>query len=138
MANAQSMLSTLRKVRKTALGEWVACCPAHDDRSPSLTVKETADGRVLVHCFSGCSAAEVVGAIGMTLADLMPERLTDSSLPRMPWNPRTVLEAVANNATILALMATDTAHGKSLTYTDKDKMVELAGEILEAVEYATR
>lgn len=51
----------------------MAKCPAHDDKSPSLSVRETEDGRVLIHCHAGCGASDVLAAIGLTLADLFPE-----------------------------------------------------------------
>jgi hypothetical protein len=38
-------------------------CPAHEDRTPSLSVSETRDGRVLVHCFAGCSQSAVIDAL---------------------------------------------------------------------------
>jgi putative DNA primase/helicase len=43
-------------------GEWVARCPAHDDRTPSLSIGEK-DGKVLVHCHTGCKQAEVIAAL---------------------------------------------------------------------------
>ena len=136
---AQALLSVLEKVRPTASGEWVARCPAHNDRSPSLAIKEAADGRVLVHCFAGCGVSEVLAAVGLSFADIMPESLGPvEGLKRMPWNPRTVLEAIGNNALIMALMAIDFGHGEPLTVEDKDKIVELAGEIQEAISYARR
>lgn len=49
-------------------------CPAHNDRSPSLSVKEGADGRALVHCFAGCSIQEVCAALGLTIRDLFVDR----------------------------------------------------------------
>ena len=39
--------------------------PAHADRSPSLSICEGHDGRVLVHCFAGCTADQVVSALGL-------------------------------------------------------------------------
>ncbi len=48
-------------------------CPAHEDSSPSLSVKALDDGRVLIHCFAGCSAPDVLAAIGLTLSDLYPK-----------------------------------------------------------------
>lgn len=41
---------------------WVARCPAHEDRTPSLSISERG-GRVLVHCHSGCAQASVIGAL---------------------------------------------------------------------------
>jgi hypothetical protein len=48
-------------------GAWQ--CPAHDDRFPSLSVKQ-GDDRVLVHCHAGCSTEAICAALGLTLADL--------------------------------------------------------------------
>jgi len=53
----------------TALGgrqvgtSWMAACPAHDDRHPSLSIQDAADGRVLVFCHSGCTQALVLAAL---------------------------------------------------------------------------
>ena len=66
-----NVLSHLDKV-KGSNGRYQACCPAHDDKSPSLTISEAADGTVLVKCFAGCTADEIVGAIGLELKDLFP------------------------------------------------------------------
>ena len=45
-------------------GEYLAFCPAHDDRNtPNLRVEEAEDGRVLLHCFAGCSQDEVLSAL---------------------------------------------------------------------------
>jgi putative DNA primase/helicase len=44
-------------------------CPAHDDRTPSLSVKE-GDDRVLLYCHAGCSPEDVVGALGLEMRDL--------------------------------------------------------------------
>lgn len=45
--------------RKAGSG-WAARCPVHDDRIPSLSLCDTKDGRVLVHCHAGCDQVEVI------------------------------------------------------------------------------
>jgi putative DNA primase/helicase len=42
---------------------WMACCPAHDDKTPSLSIREGLDGTLLVHCFAGCGQALVIAAL---------------------------------------------------------------------------
>jgi hypothetical protein len=42
---------------------WIACCPAHKDRSPSLSVKAAEDGKALVHCHAGCGQEQVIAAL---------------------------------------------------------------------------
>jgi len=67
------VLSRLTNPKRVGAG-WVARCPAHDDKRPSLSVSEGDEGRVLVHCHAGCSADAIAKALGLTLRDLMPER----------------------------------------------------------------
>lgn len=65
----ERLLSRLERVRKCGRG-WIARCPAHEDKTASLSVTAGDDGRVLLHCFAGCSAADVVAAAGLEIADL--------------------------------------------------------------------
>ncbi|RZO82751.1 MAG: DNA primase [Oceanococcus sp.] len=75
----QRLLSRLSKVRQTSGDAWIASCPGplHEkgDRKPSLSIKETSDQKVLIHCYAGCCASEILGGIGLTLRDLFPDAL---------------------------------------------------------------
>nr|WP_225780484.1 virulence-associated protein E [Pseudomonas sp. Marseille-Q3773] len=62
----------LEKVKPTGTGKWKACCPAHDDKHPSLAISETSDGVILLKCWAGCTTREIVSAIGLELRDLFP------------------------------------------------------------------
>jgi putative DNA primase/helicase len=42
---------------------WIARCPAHEDRNPSLSLKDGEDGRTLVHCHAGCEQIAVIDAL---------------------------------------------------------------------------
>jgi putative DNA primase/helicase len=44
-------------------GGWTATCPAHDDRNPSLSIRETPNGKILVRCHAGCEQAQVIDAL---------------------------------------------------------------------------
>ena len=50
--------------RKCA-GGWIDRCPAHDDKNPSLSIKETSDGVLLLKCFAGCSFEQIIEAAGL-------------------------------------------------------------------------
>jgi hypothetical protein len=65
------LLDRLTSVRRSG-GGWVARCPAHDDRNPSLSITAGEDGRALLHCHAGCTTESIVAALGLTLADLFP------------------------------------------------------------------
>jgi len=63
------LLGRLEGVRPAGPSSWVARCPAHDDRDPSLSVS-VKEGRVLIHCFAGCAPEAVLEAVGLTWKDL--------------------------------------------------------------------
>src|SRR6266536_1370621 len=68
----EQVLSHLKGVRTSTRG-WRACCPAHADRQPSLSIGLGEHGQVLLKCFAGCSPERIVEAIGLTMADLFPD-----------------------------------------------------------------
>jgi len=63
---------------------FVARCPAHDDRHPSLRVTETDDGIVLLKCWTGCNTSEIVSAIRLELRDLFPANAAHYIQPVLP------------------------------------------------------
>lgn len=65
------ILNRLDKVKPTA-GGWIARCPAHDDREPSLSISEGNDGRVLLHCHAGCNIDSITSAIRVEPTALFP------------------------------------------------------------------
>ena len=71
--SAINLINALQKVKKTGEGQFMACCPAHEDRHQSLSIKELPDGRILIHCFAECSAIEVLSSLGMDFEDLFPD-----------------------------------------------------------------
>jgi hypothetical protein len=65
------MLISRLHARRSGKG-WIAKCPAHDDHTPSLSIDEGGDGRVLLKCHAGCDTDAVLSAIGLTKRDLFP------------------------------------------------------------------
>jgi hypothetical protein len=66
--NFEDILGQFRGVRREAKG-WKAFCPAHDDTNPSLSI-HIKDGRVLLHCFAGCTFEQVLAAARLDVSDL--------------------------------------------------------------------
>jgi len=108
--SAQILLSQLSKVRQTGSDKWVASCPAHDDRGPSLSIAER-DGKLLLHCFGGCETEAVLGAVGLRFSDIMPERIGEARPQAIP--ALQILEAVAYEITVAALLATELGYSQS-------------------------
>jgi hypothetical protein len=51
---------------------FIFCCPAHRDHTPSASVTEGADGRILLHCHAGCSNDIILAKLGLEKKDLFP------------------------------------------------------------------
>lgn len=66
------VLERLEGVRERG-GSYVALCPAHEDREPSLSVSEGEDRRVLLKCFAGCPTQEITDAIDLKMNDLFEQ-----------------------------------------------------------------
>jgi hypothetical protein len=78
----ERVLGRLEDVRQIAVDSWVARCTAHEDTHPSLSVKETPDGTVLVRCRVGCSGADIVRNAGLSWVDLFPRGRRERRRPR--------------------------------------------------------
>lgn len=48
---------------RKAGGGWTARCPAHDDRTPSLSIRDAEENKVLVRCHAGCEQERVIAAL---------------------------------------------------------------------------
>jgi putative DNA primase/helicase len=44
-------------------GCWTARCPAHDDHTPSLSIRDAEENKVLVRCHAGCDQERVIAAL---------------------------------------------------------------------------
>jgi len=89
-ANVEILLARLQGVRKMGKG-WIARCPSHDDKRPSLAITEGDDGRILMYCRSNqCRPADILASVGLSIADLFPRRLPSKDLS---WEERQQLKA---------------------------------------------
>lgn len=127
MTRAETILQHLQKIRRTKPNSYLACGPAHADRSPSLSISELADGRVLLHCFAGCSVHEVVSAIGLSLEDLFPPNEDGKHFAkgeRRPISAADCLRVISFEASLVAIAAADLAAGKPLAEGDKARLTK--------------
>ena len=60
--NAAEIAAAL-KGKRAGSGGWTALCPAHDDHTPSLSIRDADDGKVLVRCRAGCGQQDVIKAL---------------------------------------------------------------------------
>jgi hypothetical protein len=131
--DVNDILAKLAKVRGRN-GAWTACCPAHEDRGPSLSVKELPDGRILVHCFAGCGTDDVLGALGIEMGDLFPEPLGHRFAPTRAFSASDALRCLSREGAVVALAAADQAEGKAASPEDAERVAKALGRINEALE----
>ena len=118
------ILSKFQRVYKSWTDQWQCLCPAHDDKSPSVGIKYTKDGRILIHCFSGCPTNEILDAVGISFDDLFPDKLENEYKPiKRAFNPYAVLTSLSNEILLCTLAAMDLSKGKILNETDKQRLI---------------
>lgn len=137
MSIINRILSQLKKVKKAGTDRWMACCPAHDDKSPSLSIMQNETGKVNVHCFAGCGGEEILRAIGMSLADLYPDRIDPpKGLGKAaPFNPYDVLAGLASEAMIVAMLGSELAD-HPLSPEDRKRLFLAVSRIRAAIKLA--
>lgn len=124
------LLSRLDKVRQTGRGTWTARCPSHDDKGPSLSLKEVEDGRILLHCFAGCEAAEVLASVGLDWSAVFEPRENLKPL-RRAFPASDVLECLAAESTIVLLASASVRAGETLTDERMTRLVKAVARIEE-------
>lgn len=130
--SADSLISLLDKVKSTGKSRWQARCPAHPDKGPSLSIREMDDGRVLVHCFAGCSVHEIVQAVGLELSDLFPPRESGNAKgERRPFAAADALRAVGFEALVVCAASAALATGEPLSSVDHERLLQ-AGERIQS------
>lgn len=131
------LLSSLAHVKKAGTGKWSARCPAHQDRGPSLSVRELEDGRVLLHCFAGCSTDDVLVSLNMAFGDLFPQGgfLGVEMKPvHRPWNASDVLTALAFEVLVAFNYAKQMAGGSALNSSEQARLLQCSQRIQRGLD----
>jgi hypothetical protein len=132
MTPLDNTLSRLEKVKQRQPNQYSARCPAHADKGPSLSIRETPEGGVLLHCFAGCATADVVAALGLQMTDLFPPRDVPANAPKRIANLLTAtqaLELLAAESLLVAVALTNYLRGITLTPLDTERLRIAAGRI---------
>ena len=121
------ILQRLRNVKPSGGNQFMACCPAHEDRTPSLSIKDVGGGRILINCLAGCATEDVLSSIGMDWSDIMPEKTTHHRAK--PTKDRVyatdALKAIRHEAQIVMICAMDMKKGRQLPQETHERL-ELA------------
>jgi hypothetical protein len=138
MSAAETLLSKLDGVRRTGADRWIAKCPAHDDKQPSLNIRELDDGRLLVICRAQCATEDVLARMGLTFENLYPERLPEHHYrrERRPFPAADVLRAVSFEAFVAGIMLGRLGAGHALTEDDRQRGLLACERLIAAADLA--
>jgi hypothetical protein len=118
-----------------------ALCPACGGKSRKLSLSQGDDGRVLMHCFAGCSPQDVLAAVGLTVADLFVRRIDSDMTPaqrrelrehakQSQW--RAALDCLQLEIGVVHIAARQLAAGQSLNPDDLQRMNVAVDRIRDA------
>jgi hypothetical protein len=135
---AAKLLDRLARPRQTRPGAWAAGCPCcQSKRGRPISVRELDDGRVLLHAFCGCDTGAVLGALGLALSDLFPERLPQHSYQathaRIP--AADLLAAIDHEVIVASLILNDVLAAGIATEAQRVRLCQAAACIGEAREH---
>ncbi|MDP2025873.1 DNA primase [Sulfuriferula sp.] len=132
---ADVLLSQLEKVKQTGPGRWIARCPTREDKSPSLSIREMDDGRVLLHDFGGSTPQEILAAVGLKFEDLFPERVIERGKPEhRPFPAADILRALSLEVLIVYMAGRTLAQGTALAERDQERLLLAVARIGASLE----
>lgn len=138
--SADILLDKLDRVKRTGKDHGVASCPtanhAHGDRHPSMTWRIRDDGALLIYCNAGCSAHEIVSAVGLDMSNLFPPREDGKHFAkgeRRPFPAADILRAIAFESTLVLIAAADLLAGHPFNETDRARLALAASRIQAAL-----
>lgn len=82
--STEDIINALDSVRSNGTDKWMAKCPAHNDKSPSLSIKALPDGSTLMYCHARCYTEDIMAALGLTMGDLFGDTPFTPKRPRGP------------------------------------------------------
>ena len=129
------VLTRLTQVRRSGKG-WMARCPAHEDRNPSLSIREGDDGTILLHCFAGCAFDDIARAL-----NLSPRKRRGKPRPppktkrKIRWDlvPNTI-QLRADGLWLRAQKVFEAVNGKDITHCSPEELESMLERVYRAYE----
>jgi len=133
----ETFLNRLHKVRPKGKGKWLALCPCHNEKTPSLAISDD-NGTVLMHCFGcGANAVEVAERIGVDLSELFPDDVTYDKQQRKYFPADQVLAALKVESAVLYLISKQMLSG-TITIETKNEIYKSMRRLWAADDYIRR
>ena len=131
----EDLLNRFDGVRETGGGQYSCRCPAHEDKSNSLGIKQGDGERIMMNCFAGCQTEDVLGAVGLTFKDILPSNDYNEQVKEKGFNPYSVLKMIRDEVLIIGLASVDIKKGKALSDKEHDRLLKAIGNVRDAYSH---
>lgn len=127
--SAKELVARFEAVIHRGGDAWYARCPAHKDKSPSLSIRDTGE-TFLIYCQARCTTEDVLAAVGLSFRDLYPKpwrAVREAATSTAAWEhrKRSRVDPLEHERLILEVAQADISAGKALSLEDRAR-VELA------------
>jgi hypothetical protein len=144
MSPSEILADRLDSARRYGAG-YRAKCPACDDKHSALSFRDADDNRLLIHCFRGCEAADVLAAVRLSWADLQPARAWPPSLEEVRRDTKALreiawagaLRTIALESTIALIAARELSDWAILSAEDTERLAVAVRRLQDAVPVLT-
>ncbi|NGZ11160.1 MAG: hypothetical protein CV088_17570 [Nitrospira sp. LK70] len=141
----EEILQRLEGVRSRGPGRWSSICPSHDDRSPSLSVRDGERG-VLVRCWAGCTVQDICAALNLRLSDLFHNAPFPRGFRPIPKTPRVDRRLIALRLELHGVLLQDRANAvlqaaggldtSQWSNSDLEKAMDVVGRAFDELSHA--
>ena len=118
----EDLLNRFDGVRETGGGQYSCRCPAHEDKSNSLGIKQGDGDRIMMNCFAGCQTQDILSAVGLTFKDILPTNDYNKEVKEKGFNQYSVLKMIRDEVLIIGLASVDIKKGKALDDKEHDRV----------------
>ena len=118
-------------VRETGNGQYSCRCPAHEDKSASLGIKQGDGDRILLNCFASCDVKTILESAGLEWKDILPNNELHQA-EGYKFNPYAVLKMIRDEVLIIGLASVDIRAGKPLNDKEHDRLLKAVGNVRDA------
>jgi hypothetical protein len=127
-----AVLDRLQGVKRTGPNKWIACCPSHEDRQPSLSIRALEDGRILLHDFGGCEVDQVLSALNLPFPDLFPQALGEFKPCGAAIPARDLLVILDTELLVAVLILTDVVQHRTVNEPQIQRLLRAVSRIGQA------
>ena len=131
----EDVLNRFDGVRETGGGQYSCRCPAHEDKSNSLGIKQGDGDRIMMNCFAGCQTQDILSAVGLSFKDILPTNDYNKEVKEKGFNPYSVLKMIRDEVLIIGLASVDIKKGKALGDKEHDRLLKAIGNVRDAYSH---